>query len=88
MLLVITFLMGIGNFALQRAVLGRIGPAMQSMPAFVRTHAGTILFVAEFALLVGAMWQVATGRAGWAFAYVGYTTMNLAVGWSVLRRPD
>jgi len=88
MLLVITFLMGIGNFALQRAVVERLGPALQVMPVLIRTHAATILFLAEFILLVGAMWEVNQGRSGWAFAYLGYTALNVSVGWSILRRPN
>lgn len=85
MLLVITFLLGIGNFALQRAVLDSRNPAVQQVPKALRRHGGRVMFVAEFALLVGAMWLVAQGHRGWGLAYFGYTAANAAAGWLIAR---
>ena len=85
MLLVFTFLLGIGNFALQRAVLDSRNPAVRQVPETLRRQGGRVMFVAEFLLLVGAMWMVAQGRHGWGLAYLGYTLANAAAGWLIAR---
>ena len=85
MLLVVTFLLGIGNFALQRAVLNSRNPAVRQVPLRLRTIGGRVMFAAEYLLLVGAMWMVAQGYRGWALAYVGYTAANAAAGWLIAR---
>lgn len=85
MLLVFTFLLGIGNFALQRAVLDSSNPAVREVPEALRRHGGRVMFAAEFALLVGAMWLVAQGHSSWGLAYLGYTAINAAAGWMIAR---
>lgn len=85
MLLVFTFLLGIGNFALQRAVLDSRNPAVRQVPERLRFYGGRVMFVAEFVLLVGAMWLVAQGYRNWGLAYLAYTAVNAAAGWMITR---
>jgi hypothetical protein len=84
MAIVIVFILGIANFALHRAVLESDHPLVDSLPAMFRLLGGRMSLVVEFAMLLGAMWMVSAGSAGWALAYVGYSAMNGLAAWLIL----
>lgn len=84
--LLLTFLLGIGNFALHKAVLESGHPLLGRMPWFVHMLGGRASLVAEFLVLLGAMLLVATGSTGWAWAYLGYTAFNAVAAWLILSR--
>lgn len=84
MALIITFLLGIGNFAMQRAVLDCGHPALDLMPAVMRRNGARWALVAEFLVLVGALYLVALGETYWAWAYFGYSVINGVAGWAIL----
>ena len=83
--LLVTFLLGIGNFALHKAVLESRHPLLGQMP-FMRMLDGRGSLVVEFLVLLGAMLLAGTGAAGWAWAYAGYTILNAIAAWLILSR--
>ena len=69
--LALTFLLGIANFALNRAVLQSGHPLLEQMPGFVHQWGGRISLVLEFGVLLVAMLLVANGWEALAIAYGG-----------------
>ena len=86
MAIVITFLLGIANFAVHKAVLESRHPLMREMPGFVRLLGGKASLAAEFVLLAGALLLTANGHPGWGLAYLGYSVINGLSGWLILSR--
>jgi hypothetical protein len=84
--LLLTFILGVGNFALHKAVLESGHPLLGRMPWFVHMLGGKGSLVAEFLILLGAMLLVGTGSPGWAWAYFGYTGLNAVAAWLILTR--
>jgi hypothetical protein len=83
--LVLTFLLGVLNFGLHKAVLESGHPLLGRMP-FVRVLGGRGNLAVEFLLLLGAMLLAGTGSAGWAWAYAGYSLLNAFAAWLILTR--
>ena len=75
MAVIITFLLGIGNFAVHKAVLDSRHPIIAHMPRFLRLLGGKASLGVEFVLL-----------AGWGWAYFGYSVLNGLAGWLILSR--
>jgi hypothetical protein len=86
MAIVLTFLLGIANFAVHKAVLESRHPLMREMPRFVRMLGGKASLAAEFVLLAGALLLTANGYPGWGLAYLGYSIVNGLSGWLILSR--
>ena len=86
MVIFFVFLLGIGNFALQRAVLNSRHPAVAQMSWLVNGLGGHASLVLEFALLLAALLLVAAGHPGWAWAYLGYSVLNALAAWLILSR--
>ena len=86
MVIFFVFLLGIGNFALHRAVLASGHPALAQMAWLVRGLGGWASLVLEFALLLSALLLAAGGHPGWAWAYLGYTALNALAAWLILSR--
>jgi hypothetical protein len=83
--LVLTFLLGVLNFGLHKAVLESGHPLLGRMP-FVRVLGGRGSLAVEFLLLLGAMLLAGAGSAGWAWAYAGYSLLNAFAAWLILTR--
>ncbi len=81
-----TFLLGLGNFALHKAVLESRHPLLATAPWFVHLLGGRISLVTEFLLLLGALLLVAEGHPGWGWAYLAYSVLNGFAGWLILSR--
>ena len=84
--LLFTFLLGIANFALHKAVLESGHPLLGRMPWFVHMLGGRGSMVVEF---LRAARRDAAGRhrtPGWAWAYLGYTVLNAVAAWLILSR--
>lgn len=81
-----TFLLGVGNFALQRAVLASGHAALAGLSVAARRAVGRAALIAEFLVLVGALYMVAIGHSGWVLAYLGYSVINGVSGWALLTR--
>jgi hypothetical protein len=82
--LLLTFLLGVGNFALHKAVLESRHPLLSQMPSLVLGGRASLL--AEFIVLLGALLLVGNGYAGWGLAYLGYTAFNGIAAWLILSR--
>ena len=86
MAILFTFLLGIGNFALHRAVLERYRFLLAHMEGLVAFIGGRMSLVAEFLVLLAALLFVANGQVIWGWAYLGYSVFNAATAWFILRR--
>jgi hypothetical protein len=84
--LLLTFLLGVGNFALHQAVLESGHPLLGRTPWFVHLLGGRGSLVVEFLLLLGAMLLAGAGNGAWVWAYAGYTALNAVAAWLILTR--
>jgi hypothetical protein len=80
------FLLGIGNFALHRAVLRSGHPALAQLAWLVGGLGGHASMAIEFALLLAALLLAAGGHPGWAWVYFGYSVLNALAAWLILSR--
>ena len=80
------FLMGIGNFALHRAVLESGHPMVGRVPWFVHMLGGRVTLVVEFMVLLAALLLAANGWPALAWGYLGYTALNGLAAWLILTR--
>ncbi len=85
MAIVLTFLLGIGNFAMHKAVLESRHPMLAQMP-WMGLMGGRFSFALEFMLLVGALLLAAHGSSGWSWAYLAYSALNGLSAWLILSR--
>lgn len=83
MWIVATFLLGIGNFALHKAVLESRHPLLRQLGM---ARMARVTLVLEFAALLGAMLLVGYGQYFWGWVYLGYSLLNAASGWLILTR--
>ena len=84
MVILFVFLLGVGNFALQRAVLSSRHPVLREMRWLVEGLGGRASLLLEFVLLFVALLLVAGGHPGWAWAYLGYSALNGVSAWLLL----
>ena len=84
MVLVFLFLLGIGNFAVHKAVLESGHPMLDALPGFYKSGGGRFSLGFEFVLLLIAMLLGANGYPGMAVAYGVYSLFNFATAWLVL----
>jgi hypothetical protein len=81
-----TFLLGIGNFALHKAVLESRHPLVESLAAAGKAGMARVTLGLEFAALFGALLLVANGYHAWGWTYLGYSLFNAVSGWLILTR--
>lgn len=84
MAIILSFLLGIGNFALHKAVLESRHPLLGQMPWFVHLLGGRISMATEFLILLAALLLVAQGSAMWGLAYGLYSLVNGFGAWLIL----
>ena len=82
---VLTFLLGVGNFAMHKAVLESRHPMLAQMP-WMGLLGGRFSLALEFLLLVGALLLSASGHTGWGWAYLAYSALNAVSAWLILSR--
>ena len=80
----IILILGVGNFALHRAVFEVGRPAEGAMPERLAGFAVRMTLAAEFIVLLAALLLAANGWPELVWAYLGYTALNAAAGWAVL----
>jgi hypothetical protein len=85
MALVLTFMLGIGNFAMHKAVLESRHPMLAQLPWF-GFMGGRFSLAVEFMLLVGALLLAASGHSAWGWAYLAYSALNGISAWLILSR--
>ncbi len=84
MALLLSFLLGIGNFAMHKAVLESRHPLLGQMPWFVHLLGGRISMMTEFLILLAALLLVAQGNPLWGLAYGLYSMVNGFGAWLIL----
>ena len=84
--LILVFLLGMGNFAVHKAVLDSEHPLLGRVPFFFNLLGGRFSLYIEFAMLLGAMLLVAKGSWGRAAFYSVYTLVNGISAWLILTR--
>lgn len=84
--ILIIFLLGIANFALNRAVLESGHPMLRVWRWHKTSPLGRMSLALEFVLLLSAMLLVYAGRSGWGIGYAIYSALNALAAWSVLSR--
>jgi len=85
MAIILTFLLGVGNFAVHKAVLESHHPMLAQMPWF-EAMGGRFSMTLEFMLLVGALLLAASGQPAWGWIYLAYSALNGIAGWLILSR--
>ncbi|KLE34302.1 hypothetical protein [Aurantiacibacter luteus] len=86
MALVLVFLLGVGNFALHRAVMAGGAKVLGDLDPAALRAARISSLVVEFLLLCGALYAADAGQAHWLWAYAGYSLLNLAAAWLLIAR--
>lgn len=84
MALIVIFMLGIGNFALHKAVLESGHPLLGRMPWFVHLLGGKITLVTEFLVLLAAMLLAAESWPALVWAYLVYSVLNGFSAWLIL----
>lgn len=84
MAVILIFLLGIGNFALHKAVLESRHPLLGQMPWMVEKFGSRLTLATEFLVLLAALLLVANGWTGLAWAYLAYTALNALAAWLIL----
>lgn len=84
MAILLIFVLGVGNFAMHKAVLESGHRLLGQMPWFVHMLGGRISLVTEFMVLLAAMLLASTGGIGWAVAYVAYSVINALAAWLII----
>ncbi len=82
--LIIVFLLGMGNFAVHKAVLESHHPLLGKVPFFFHLLGGRFSIFVEFTMLLGSMLMVSQGSWGWALFYACYSAVNAASAWLIL----
>ena len=87
MAILFIFLLGIGNFAMHKAVLESRHPLLGQMPWFVHMLGGRVSLISEFLILLAALFLIASDHSvWWGVGYVLYTAANGISAWLILTR--
>jgi len=84
MAILIIFLLGIGNFALHRAVMESGHSMARQLAWFANGNGRRIAMALEFVALLAALLLAANGWTGIAIGYGVYTLLNGLSGWMIL----
>jgi hypothetical protein len=84
MAILIIFLLGIGNFALHRAIMESGHPLLGEIPWFTSTVSRRASFVIEFLMLLGGLMLAADNIAWGALGYLAYSLLNAISAWLIL----
>lgn len=82
--ILVTFLLGVGNFALHKAVMESGHPLLGRMPWFYHAMGGNFSLAVEFLMLLAALLFVAQESLAVAIAYVVYSMLNSFSAWLIL----
>lgn len=84
MALIVIFVLGIGNFALHKAVLESGHRLLGQFGIALGNSAGRFTLGVEFVILLAAMLGAANGWPGLAWVYLLYTLANGLSAWLIL----
>jgi len=82
--LAVIFCLGVGNFALHKAVLESGHSLLEQVPGFVSMLGGRLSLVTEFLVLLAALMLAANGWPGLVWAYLVYSLLNALSAWLIL----
>ncbi len=86
MALIVTFLLGMGNFAWHRAVMESGHPMVAEIPSALLPVMRLASLALEFVLLCGALYAARSGNGHWLWAYCGYSAINGGAAWLIVSR--
>ncbi|MBI1403972.1 MAG: hypothetical protein GC147_12260 [Porphyrobacter sp.] len=78
------FVLGVINFALDRAVFESGHPLLARLPYASRAIGHRVALLTEFAALVFALLLTVRGWPHFVWAYAGYTAFSAAAAWLIL----
>jgi hypothetical protein len=78
------FILGIANFALNKAVLESGHPLLGRMPWFFHLLGGRFSLAVEFLMLLAAMLMATAGSVVWVWIYGAYSVLNGISAWLIL----
>ena len=85
MFVVVSFLLGITNFALHKAVIESRHPFVEDSKLYFGRHFGKHgSYILEFVILVGALVFAAGGSWLALIVYIFYTSLNVLAAWMLL----
>ncbi len=84
MAILIIFLLGIGNFALHRAIMDSGHPLLDQLPWFYHALSSRLSLVVEFLMLLGGLLLASEGNALGALGYLAYSLLNAVSAWLIL----
>jgi hypothetical protein len=84
MAILIIFLLGVGNFALHRAIMESGHPLLDKMPWLTQALTSRLSLVVEFLMLVGGLLLASEGIAWGALGYLAYSLLNAISAWLIL----
>ncbi|MFN3863797.1 MAG: hypothetical protein ACK4RT_05885 [Erythrobacter sp.] len=82
----VIFVLGIVNFALNRAVFGSGHPLLARLPEASRVLGNRAALATEFVMLVFALMLSVNGWPGFVWAYLFYTAANALAAWLIVGR--
>lgn len=80
---VMIFVMGVGNFAMHRAVFESGHPLLARFSGGGRLLGKRVALAVEFLVLVLALMLASNGWPGFAWAYLAYTGVNAVAVWLI-----
>lgn len=81
--ILVTFCLGVLNFAAHKAVLESGHPMLSQIPWLFQPLGGRLSLIVEFVMLLGALIMVASGSWGWALLYLLYSAVNGTAAWLI-----
>lgn len=84
MAILFIFLLGVGNFALHRAVMDSGHPLLDRLPQYYQALSGRFWLAVEFLMLLGGLWLASEGIAWGALGYLAYSLLNAISAWLIL----
>ncbi|MEO0058217.1 MAG: hypothetical protein RIT17_1693 [Pseudomonadota bacterium] len=81
---IVIFVLGVINFALNRAVFSSRHPLFARLPQASRKLGNRAALVTEFAVLFFALMLAANGWPGFVWAYLAYSLFNGLAAWLIL----
>jgi hypothetical protein len=85
MYLIACFFMGVGNFAMHKAVIESGHPFVEDTKLYFGRYFGQNgSYALEFVILAGAMLMAYSGTGWIVLVYLGYTAVNALAAWMLL----
>lgn len=84
MAILIIFLLGIGNFALHRAIMDSDHPLLDQMPWLYHAFSRRVSLMIEFLMLLGGLVLASEGILWGALCYLAYSLLNALSAWLIL----